>query len=229
MNETKNYKMFNFLKVNRKVDKESLHYKRLRKAIQKTNTIIPIIVNDDYDVIDGQHRLTIAEELNMPIPFIILNNHKEMEKSSLIKYIQDGHEGWSVDDIFNMQINLGNPIYIEVSNLANDYGISIINMVNLVSFNRTKEVLSSGRLTLIPNYKEYIKIWQDFSFFNDYKSVRFIGGLRMLLNKRNYRHDKMLAKLEYLQRRFVKCFSGHEYYEMFREIYNLKLNKENQI
>jgi hypothetical protein len=68
--KTKDYSLFKILEGNRHLD--GYHLKKLRKAIEEENqlNIHPIIVNKDFYVIDGQHRLQIAKELDLEVFYI---------------------------------------------------------------------------------------------------------------------------------------------------------------
>src|SRR5258708_2908989 len=64
------YDSFKILNSNRKLNK--LHLKRLEEIISVNNRLHlhPILVNADYEVIDGQHRLSVARKLGVPIYYI---------------------------------------------------------------------------------------------------------------------------------------------------------------
>ncbi len=66
--KTKNYEMFTFREDNReKIDQS--HVQRLVFSIEKRNLLElrPIIVNEKFEVIDGQHRLMAAKFLDVEI------------------------------------------------------------------------------------------------------------------------------------------------------------------
>lgn len=68
--KTKNYELFKKMDGNRHLDR--YHLKKLALAIKEDNQldVHPIIVNKDYFVIDGQHRLEAAKQLNCDIYYI---------------------------------------------------------------------------------------------------------------------------------------------------------------
>lgn len=59
------YKVFNILDRNRVIN--SAHVKQLAKDIDEHGQQIPIIVNENMDVIDGQHRLAALSSLGYPV------------------------------------------------------------------------------------------------------------------------------------------------------------------
>ena len=68
IHSTQNYRQFNFIRENRDVN-----FKSLLESVQKKNLLDchPIICDEDLNVIDGQHRLKVAETLQVPIYYII--------------------------------------------------------------------------------------------------------------------------------------------------------------
>ena len=67
---TKNYLMFKFLHGNRDVDEA--HVEKIKSSIKKIGYILhPIAVNEQFQIIDGQHRFCALRDLNMPIDYYI--------------------------------------------------------------------------------------------------------------------------------------------------------------
>ena len=71
--KTNNYAKFTFLEGNRGL--KTAHLLRLKKSFKENPLVSVIIVNDDFQIIDGQHRYTICQELNLPLYYIILSNY----------------------------------------------------------------------------------------------------------------------------------------------------------
>ena len=60
---TSNYSLFTSLEGNRNVNK--LHVKRLKESMQKKYLFTVIIVNEKYQIIDGQHRFTACKGIRV--------------------------------------------------------------------------------------------------------------------------------------------------------------------
>ena len=71
---TYDYDKFKLIKSNRRIDNNNL--KRLIQSMKERDMKIPIVVTNDYKVIDGQHRLTARRQLQLHVYFII-NNEAE--------------------------------------------------------------------------------------------------------------------------------------------------------
>ena len=67
--ETKEYSKFKFLKGNRDINES--HVKRLMISFQIHYLLTILIVNDHFEIIDGQHRFLAAKNLGLPIIYLI--------------------------------------------------------------------------------------------------------------------------------------------------------------
>jgi hypothetical protein len=108
--QTKNYDKFNFLKENREIN--SNHINRLCDSISKNNKLHlkPIIVNENYEVIDGQHRLTAAKKLDVPIYYQIDKSHNLKD----IINLNVNQERWRFEDYLNFWVMEGKTDYIKL-------------------------------------------------------------------------------------------------------------------
>ena len=93
IHSTKDYKMFKTMTGNRRVNRG--HIFKLRKSVE-TYGLLPmlIFVNKQYEVIDGQHRLKILEEMGAPVYYMIFENFGLREAQ--IYNIND--KNWNMDD-----------------------------------------------------------------------------------------------------------------------------------
>lgn len=69
---TKEYAIFKLMKGNRVVDYN--HVKRLKREMKENPHLFasnPISVNENFYIIDGQHRRQAAQELNVPIYYVV--------------------------------------------------------------------------------------------------------------------------------------------------------------
>ncbi len=62
---TKNYEQFSYVKGNRSID--PLHLDKLSKAMAKEYVPVPIIVNSNFEILDGQHRFEAVKKLKKPV------------------------------------------------------------------------------------------------------------------------------------------------------------------
>ena len=70
---TNDYTLFTSIDGNR--TKNKLHIKRLKQSIKENYLFTVIIVNENYEIIDGQHRFDVIKELNLPLYYIICEGY----------------------------------------------------------------------------------------------------------------------------------------------------------
>lgn len=96
INKTKDYSIFKSVNFNR--DKNKKHIQNVVKMIKKENLLHlhPILINNNMEVIDGQHRLEAAKLLDLEVFFIqsdlsyehILSSNLIQKNASLIDVIK---------------------------------------------------------------------------------------------------------------------------------------------
>ena len=111
--ETKNYGQFNLLHCNRPIKPRRVE--ELKKSITQKNMLKlhPIIVAKDYSIIDGQHRLVAAEQLDIPIYYVF---NEDAESGDIILCNKTRHN-WSLQDYIHYHAQLGKQEYIFVEDL----------------------------------------------------------------------------------------------------------------
>lgn len=70
--QTQEYDKFSLLSANRDISKG--HVQSLKASIEKLGNItekVPIIVNQNLEIIDGQHRFQALKELGLPVFYIV--------------------------------------------------------------------------------------------------------------------------------------------------------------
>lgn len=115
--ETTEYAGFQKLKGNRALHPRNLI--RLEQSISKNNLLAqnPIMVNKDLEIIDGQHRLAAAQELNVPIYYMIVGEGS-------LETAQDLNANarmWYLTDYLESFVQMGKPEYINLKKILDEY------------------------------------------------------------------------------------------------------------
>ena len=88
----KNHSKFTLLDDNRDIDKT--HVALLVVSMKKNGQLMPIVVNEKLEVIEGQHRLQACMELDIPVAYII--SIKASSKDVAI--MNNSQKGWKNKD-----------------------------------------------------------------------------------------------------------------------------------
>lgn len=127
INITKDYHMFNLLKYNRQVcpsHVENLKGKILHKNKLSTN---PIIVDEDMNIIEGQHRFMAAKELGLDLYYIV---DCEFQAEDIIG-LNSGRLNWVPLDYVKFYSRHGNEEYTNLLCALNKYEIKVSEFLTL--------------------------------------------------------------------------------------------------
>lgn len=126
--QTTDYSIFKRLEGNRTV--KNLRISKIKKSIEKSGYIYnPIVVNEKYEVIDGQGRLEVLEMLGLPVDFVIsegagISECIALNASSTI---------WSMKDYIESFCELGFEDYIIFNDLLQEYPELKLNTVGTIA------------------------------------------------------------------------------------------------
>lgn len=107
---TTDYKQFNYLDVNRDINHN--HVLDLVIKIRKKNLLhlCPMIINDNNDIFDGQHRLGAAEIVQTPIYFLF---DPDITHEDIIT-INSTSNSWKAIDYLKFYATKGVPSYLKL-------------------------------------------------------------------------------------------------------------------
>lgn len=113
---TKEYAKFKHLVGNRCVEKRRIN--RIRESINAVGYVMnPIVVNERMEVIDGQARLIVLEELDLPICYVI-SPGAGIEQC---RQLNIGQSNWRTIDYVESYADGGNENYVRLLNLVSKY------------------------------------------------------------------------------------------------------------
>lgn len=149
--ETTDYAKFKDITGNRVINQN--HLKKLLKEIQMNNLLQtqPILVNEKMQVIDGQHRLEAAKELQLPIFYTVVNG---LSIKHVVR-LNNAQRAWKLEDYVDMHIALGNQNYVALRAFIHEFGVTPTQAIMLLG--RT-----SSSTTGLPAFRE-----GDFQILNE--------------------------------------------------------------
>lgn len=122
---TRDYNKFKRLIGNREVSRQRIAI--IKKSIETVGYISnPIIVNEKFEIIDGQGRFAVLKELGMPIEYRII-------PGLTIEHCQAMNlkaTGWTLEDYVKSYAETGNENYIRLIELHKETGLSYCVIAN---------------------------------------------------------------------------------------------------
>lgn len=238
--QTTNYDIFTLDRLNRAIRQDKLD--RLYDAVKEKNLLhlFPIIVNRSFAVMDGQHRLRVAQTLGVPIYYIVSSQMGITDAARANLNVSN----WKNTDYLEHWCKVGLPDYITFRDfLAANQFMTITTAINLFAhgspdFHTKRDgmsmtaIFNSGQFQA-SNITHAIKVAgavRDFSKWVPFwKSSSFIHALGTLIENPDYDHRRMMEKMEYLSVRLVKCASLDDYLKVFEDIFNHKVHQKNMV
>jgi len=224
---TTNYSLFKTLNGNRDVNQ--LHLKRLRESINNNHLTTIIMVNEKFEIIDGQHRFLISQELKLPINYIISKNYGLNE----VQILNANMKNWTVIDYVNGYCDLGFKDYIIYRDFVNEYEFS--NQVALyllsgefVSGSKENSIsvkFKDGTFKVkdLNNAKRIAdKIMMIEPYYKGYLRRSFIYALVGMFNNENFEFTEFIAKLKQQPTTLQDCTNTSQYKSLIEEIYNYR-------
>jgi hypothetical protein len=114
---TTDYFLFKSIDGNR--NKNLIHINRLKKSMSENYLFTIIIVNEKYEIIDGQHRFDVIQELKLPLHYVICKGYG----LSQVHILNQNSKTWNMDDYLEGYCSLGYADYIKYKAFKEDYNI----------------------------------------------------------------------------------------------------------
>jgi hypothetical protein len=222
--KTNDYSKFKTKQGNR--DLNGLHLKRLSTSVKEMDLLHanPILVNEDFEIIDGQHRFNVCKELNKPIYFLMVEGLGLTE----IQILNANSKNWKMEDYIDGYCSMGMLEYCEFKKYieTTDLGISVLLALLCGTDNsHSTSNLKNGKLKLTHKNRalvilQWLKDWSE--YYEGCKRRSFVVALVQLYSIKGYSHEKMMQKIKYQSAKLVDSLNVKTYLALLEEIYNFK-------
>jgi hypothetical protein len=221
--KTNDYSKFKSKDGNRSLNE--LHLKRLTESVRQNDLLHanPILVNDKYEIIDGQHRFNVCRQLGKSIHYIKVKGLGLQE----IQILNANSKNWKIEDYIDGYCSMGMSEYCYLKKLLNDTKLGVNSLLSMYGTDDGENSikLKNGDLVLKNKTRgaiilQWVKDWEYFYDGNNRRS--FIRSLVFLYNIKGYDHKKMMSKMKYQSAKLVHTEYTKTYLAMLEEIYNFK-------
>lgn len=226
---TTDYTAFNYLEGNRNLNK--LNLERLKKSISEELLQIPIIVNEKFEIVDGQHRFEACKQLEKPIYFIEVKGYNLQHVHSLNAI----NKKWNFEDYLDGYANMGNQDYIITRKFRKKYGFGSAETLSMLSGERVLtrgadlQEFYDGKFK-VTSYADAIKkaerITMCKQYYDGFKRRSFVLAMLRLLKDKRFDFDTFLRKLKFQSTKLVDCTNITQYLIVIEDIYNYKNRKK---
>jgi hypothetical protein len=233
--KTKDYSIFKKMLGNREIIPGNL--KNIINSIQSKNMLEfrPIIVDKDMNVIDGQHRLRAAEDLDIEIYYQI---DSSSSADDIIRY-NASQMGWKMSNYINFYAERGHSEYILFRDFCEkykvDYGflrnymkgerdsvLATMKQGNLKFFSEEQLKEIKEKIRKIEEVGEVLRRYIPIGINDFLKSPKLKAAISLLLDNPNLNFDLLLRRAAMRIDMVRACPSVPTYYAMLVTIYNYR-------
>lgn len=235
---TTNYAMFRFDQRNRPIDQK--HVEELYDAVSANNLLhlFPIIVTPEMVVVDGQHRLKVAEALETPIFYIVSRRMRIEDAPS----VTSNTRNWQAEDYLHHWCVIGLPEYLKMRQLLDDYPWLRISTAYQLAFVGDMSAKAGGGTIYrrfvggkyIANNIDHAR--QVAAWLTELKEIVpfyhesvFVQAFSVMASHKTYNHDRFARKLEFLGSKLRKCVSVEDYLALFNYVYNYQQRRNDHV
>lgn len=223
--ETNNYNIFKFLPGNRNVDEK--HVDELVCSISEKDLKNPIVVNEDYEIIDGQHTLEARRKLCKTVYYII------QEKLGINDVILANNHSriWKLEDFIKSYADRGFDDYQKIYKLTREstsftsLAIGAMLLEADYSIEYTYKRIRAGNFK-VKSYDDALKKIKHIEKYKNYINKRIFSKtyfmtalIRMMLHDK-FSHSKMLSRCKSSGGSILPQTSMHQYMDALEEFYN---------
>ena len=223
--KTNDYKSFKYISGNRNINKANL--KRLIKSMKEKFIPIPIVVNENREIIDGQHRFEAAKFLGLDVHFIKINKLSLDE----VRRLNENMANWNNANRLFSFCQLGYPEYLKFKEFMDKTGYNYGTCIALLSGSPQRSG-EHGRLFKAGNFKiknyeralEHARqLDQIGEYFPSYKNSNLMGCMIKLFHHKDYNHKRMMQKLALQSHMLPRTGTEDTFKDAIRDIYNFKV------
>ena len=228
---TTDYSMFKSIDGNRNLN--LLHINRLKKSMQEHYLFTVIVVNEKYEIIDGQHRFHAIRDLGLPLHYVMIPGYSLLQ----VQILNANSSNWSTQDYLEAYCNLGYTDYIRLNDFLGKYKLNISIGASILIGNTTGEggmkagapfeffkhgtlKVSDKQLKAAEKFMDMLYLFEP--FFKDFKSRSFVFALMKLMKNPNFEITELLQKVKVQPLALQTCQQVNQMVSLIEEIYNYK-------
>lgn len=235
--KTDDYSIFKRIDGNR--NESSSHIKRLVKSFNSDPASArynPILVNDKYEIIDGQHRIKALEELGLPVYFV----QEDGLSLGQVRNLNTNTKNWNPTDFARSFAEIGNNNYQIYLEFKKAYKINHDVLQQYLSPSRgmTTEAFKNGMLK-VEDKELSQKLCEQINELSEYyerakNRAIALGFLKVGVHE-DYNHERMVEKFRQtvtnpsMRKSLDAANHARDGIRALEDLFNHKLSKDKEV
>ena len=223
--KTSDYTRFKKLQNNRRVSAERVA--TIKSSLKEKEVINPIIVNNKFEIIEGQGRYEAKKQLGLPIYYIIDPSANEEDCIRLNK----NNRPWGIYDYMYSYADSGIQSYITLSKLYEETGLPVARILRFANRGTKRkdgdEVIRSGELkftesdcAVVRAVKEKCDEIVSALQMTRKPNETFCTAVKVVVDTEGYNHVRMLRRCAKYKNSFTAVTDLEDMLKEFTRIYN---------
>jgi len=225
------YNLFKKLKGNRAISE--LHVRKLVEAIKEKDLQIPIVVDTDMYVLDGQHRLESYKIVGKPVSYIV----KDQFDLQDVRNVNSVNRRWNLTEYLMSYCKLGKKDYqlLEWFHRTYEFGIvesiAMLNGKGFVNSSITKEYKKGlFKIDDLEQGKTWAKnINSCGEFFELYKKRSFVNAMLHCMRDKTFKFSIFFQRLKNNSAKLKNQASRNDFIVNIERLYNHGTNSKFKI
>lgn len=212
------------------------HVERLKESILEHGDLgTPTIINEKFEMIDGQHLKKAREDLKLPVLYIIKPGFglKEIHVSN------SNRKNWTMTEFMNCYADLEMKHYVKFKEFNKKYEFPISTSLTIVLgwlpsgeskvISRTGSSVNSFRRGefIFKNQEQAEDRAENIMMLKDiyygYKKSLFVRAMVRMFNFKDYNHSEFVLKLKQnVDKLFIEPSTVNGFLRIFEDIYNYR-------
>ena len=220
---THDYSVFKSIQGNR--NKNLMHINRLTKSMKGDYIFTNIVVNEKYEIIDGQHRFDVINALSLPLHYIICEGYGLKE----VHILNTNSKTWSSNDYLLAYCNEAYIDYLQYKIFKDKYKLGhstcmqILGGPTYTTGLDPDKLFNKGSFKII-NYKASCDFADKLEiigeFYHGYKRRSFTNAMCLLLKNKDFIFSEFIQKLKLQPTSLTDCIKHSQYLDLIEKIYN---------
>ena len=231
--ETKDYEKFTLHPMNREIREQHVQDFVELLPISNLLPICPIVVDGQYQIIDGQHRFLACKQLGIPFHYTV---KKDATDDDIVSFNSVAIP-WKIIDYIKYFAKKGLEPYILTLKVMERYKLTdstAIKLVRGMASEKERKILKEGKLKAVYSMEQIDKVMDYVVRTRDWIKSKLPLVERAFINERrfiealiNFYSIEELDKEKFFEKicrqvtRIHRCHSIAEYERLFAQIYNL--------
>lgn len=223
--ETFDYDKFKRFPENREVTRDRIN--KLRASISEKYNMCPIIVNERFEIGDGQGRYEALKELGLPIRYVIDEGLNIDDCRRMNRY----NKPWTVDEFVYSHAASGKEAYKRLLSLRTELKMPYARILSFCKRSAARSIINtelmSGEMTFTESDEKKVRDIAtacaqicEALCYRDRRTEAFYTAVKVIWNTEGYDHEKMLRNCRKERTSYEQMANLEAELKEFSRIYN---------